>query len=89
MHLAGEKMVVAAKAVGKAALPIANLPITFAPSTGGTADPATAVTDANGVATTTWTVPVATGTATLRASSGATTLEVTTDVRAAAAARIN
>ena len=58
-------------------------------STGGTADPATAITDADGVATTTWTVPGTTGIAEFRANSGTTTRRVTTDVKAGAAARSN
>ncbi len=88
-HAAGEKVTVVAKVVRQDVGPVANLSITFLPSTGGTADPATAITDANGVATTTWTVPSRTGITELRANSGTTTLRATTDVKAGAAARIN
>lgn len=88
-HVAGEKVTVAARAARKDSGPLANIPITFVSGTGGTADPATVITDANGVATTMWTVPAAIGIAELRATGGMTTLKVTTDVKAAAAARIN
>ncbi len=88
-HVAGEKVTVAAKAARNDSRPFADLSITFVSGAGGTADPATAITDANGVTTTTWTVPVAVGIAELRAKSGTTASRVTTEVKAAAAARIN
>ncbi len=88
-YTAGEKATISVKAVGTDLGPIANVPIAFVPSRGGMADPATAVTDANGVATTTWTMPVTIGIAELRANSGASSFQVATEVRAAAAARIN
>ncbi|HXG71374.1 MAG TPA: kelch repeat-containing protein [Gemmatimonadaceae bacterium] len=88
-QVAGEKVPVAAKAEREGSAPIAGLLITFVSSIGGTAVPATAVTDANGVARTTWTVPETTGTAVLRANGGASSVEVVTDVKPAAAARIN
>jgi hypothetical protein len=88
-HIAGEKVSVAAKATRNDSRPLPGVPITFSSGGGGIAAPVSVITDADGVATTTWTVPAATGTAELRATSGSTTARVTTVIQPAAAARIN
>jgi hypothetical protein len=88
-HVAGEKVAVTAKLVREKSGPVANVLVHFDAAAGGSANPAIAVTNADGVATTTWTVPTTSGTTDIRASNGATTFRVTTDIKAAAAARIN
>jgi hypothetical protein len=57
------------RVTGANAEPVIGVTVTFTPAAaGGTANPPTAVTDANGEATTRWTMPTSTGPATLTAS---------------------
>ncbi len=88
-HVAGEQVTVSASAARAGSGAVARLPLVFVSGTGGSTDPRTAITDANGVATTTWTLPTALGMAELRVSDGTTTRKVSSQIGAAAASRIN
>jgi adhesin/invasin len=57
------------RVTGAGSLPVTGVTVTFAPAAGGgTATPPTATTDANGEATTKWTLPTSTGAKSLVAS---------------------
>ena len=56
------------RVTGANSLPVVGATVTFQPAGGGTANPATAMTDANGEATTRWTLSASTGAQTLTAS---------------------
>lgn len=69
--------------------PLPGITVTFAATgTGAVANPSSAVTDASGVATTRWTMPVTTGASMLTATAGGASAQVAATVVAAAPARL-
>jgi adhesin/invasin len=69
--------------------PISGVTVTFAVTgNGALANPASAVTDANGIAQTRWTLPVAAGSSVLTASAGDVSAQVVATVAAAPPGRV-